>query len=150
MGEFCEKKEDCSLSNSACQPDNTCACDDSYLEVDEQCKPAIGGSCDTTEDCAVDNTECVTDSGDKEDETAPVEQKKCRCKVGFSHHTKSDCLPNANKYGDECEESEQCQPLLGPLGKCIDEECVCDEEHHHYKDGKCNEKKGTLLKGSTF
>uniref|UniRef100_A0A1B0CC30 EGF-like domain-containing protein n=1 Tax=Lutzomyia longipalpis TaxID=7200 RepID=A0A1B0CC30_LUTLO len=140
LGEFCEKKEDCTLSNTACQPDNTCACDDGYMEMDGQCKPVIGGSCETTEDCAVDETECVTDSADKEDETAGEEEKKvCRCKVGFTHHIKNECLPIASKYKDECKENEQCQPLLGPLGKCIDEECACDEENH-YKDEKCNEK----------
>ncbi|XP_059610468.1 rh5-interacting protein-like isoform X2 [Phlebotomus argentipes] len=141
LGEFCEKKEDCSVSKTACQPDNTCACDDSYIEVDEQCKPAITGSCESNEDCAVDNTECMTDSADKEDETAQMDQKVCRCKEGFTHTANTECLPNASKYGDECVESEQCQPLLGTLGQCIDGECACDEEKHHHKDGKCHEKK---------
>ncbi|GAB0090621.1 uncharacterized protein DMENIID0001_053610 [Sergentomyia squamirostris] len=141
LGEFCEKKEDCSVKNTACQSDNTCTCEDGYLEKDNQCTPAIGGFCESTEDCVVDNTECVTDSADKDDETdAPVEQKTCHCKDGYTHHTNTECLPVATKYGEECVETEQCQPLLGPLGKCVDEECACDDETH-YKDGKCNEKK---------
>lgn len=45
----------------------------------------------------------------------------------------------ATKYEDECKTDEQCTPLLGELGKCVNRNCKCEIIHHH-KDDRCYEK----------
>lgn len=106
----------------------------------------------------MDNSDCieVEKSGDG---------KVCKCKDGYMYSKNSEnCLKEgiylfkirnsikpklyiifwiaiATQYNEECSESEQCKPLLGPLGKCLDENCTC-EDHLQYRNGKCLEKKG--------
>lgn len=46
----------------------------------------------------------------------------------------------ASQYGDECNDDEQCTPLLGDLGTCEQNQCVCNEALQ-YNNGKCHEKK---------
>lgn len=46
---------------------------------------------------------------------------------------------SATKYEDECKSDEQCTPLLGDKGKCINRTCKCEIIHHH-KDDRCYEK----------
>lgn len=67
------------------------------------------------------------------------EVKTCRCKEGFVAKN-NECLEKAKAYGEECEATEQCTPLLGDLAECdAGGQCVCkDEAHYHYN--KCNKK----------
>lgn len=48
---------------------------------------------------------------------------------------------SAKEYNEDCAENEQCKPLLGELGKCVDEKCTC-ENHLQFSNGKCHQKKG--------
>lgn len=91
----------------------------------------------------------------------------CRCKKGFLF-IKDDCLKEGNPktknyslkkqtshfhfcvffqtatdYNEECIDTEQCKPLLGDLGKCVDSKCAC-EDHLQYNKGKCYEKRGMI------
>lgn len=70
--------------------------------------------------------------------TARDEAKVCKCKKNFAA-SGNECLPTAS-FGDACEKTEQCTPLLGDLAECSAEgQCVCKEEAH-FNYNKCNKK----------
>lgn len=146
---YCEKDADCTLANTRCTPQKTCVCQTNYFYVNERCMAASGSPCQTVADCAFDEAECTGD-GESESEAEPPSEpssdspKRCRCKRGYLYQSDSNkCLKEAEQYEDECSVDEQCQPLLGELGQCIEGKCQCNEAVHHYKDGKCNTKIGT-------
>ncbi|XP_035776720.1 prion-like-(Q/N-rich) domain-bearing protein 25 isoform X1 [Anopheles albimanus] len=143
---YCEKDADCTLANTRCTPQKTCVCQTNYFYVNERCMAASGSPCQTVADCAFDEAECTGD-GESESEAEPPSEpssdspKRCRCKRGYLYQSDSNrCLKEAEQYEDECSVDEQCQPLLGELGQCIEGKCQCNEAVHHYKDGKCNTK----------
>ncbi|XP_001655599.2 prion-like-(Q/N-rich) domain-bearing protein 25 isoform X3 [Aedes aegypti] len=130
--EYCEKDEDCTLSNTRCSEAHTCVCRPNFFYVNERCKAAQGGTCETVDDCGFEKASC-----ESEDEQQP---KKCDCMKGYLYRDNT-CLKEAEAYEEECTVNEQCQPLLGNLSKCMDEKCKCDESDTHFKDGKCHPKK---------
>lgn len=66
--------------------------------------------------------------------------KSCKCRSGFVAKN-NECLPVAEKYGDECEDTEQCTPLLGDLAECDPEQGVCEcKDGAHFNYNKCNKK----------
>lgn len=170
FGRYCSQDQDCEgLDNTKCDTSrNVCGCADNYYEVDEKCRPGTGGECETADDCIVRNSDCVekeleeevvdSKSGRRISFLSKVEEgvesqddrigeivqdgesgKTCQCKDKYVNYMNM-CLEVAEKYGDTCQESEQCKPLLGDMAKCIDDRCVCDEDSHFNYD-KCNEKK---------
>lgn len=134
--EYCEKDEDCTLSNTRCSEAHTCVCRPNFFYVNERCKAAQGGTCETVDDCGFEKASC-----ESEDEQQP---KKCDCMKGYLYRDNT-CLKEAEAYEEECTVNEQCQPLLGNLSKCMDEKCKCDESDTHFKDGKCHPKKGKFF-----
>ncbi|EGK97521.1 AGAP001638-PB [Anopheles gambiae str. PEST] len=139
---YCERDGDCALANARCSTEKTCVCKPSYYYVNERCKAANGGECETAADCAFEEAVCQSPSVQSEDESVePAEPKRCSCGKGHYYQASGNrCLKEAEQYGDECSVDEQCQPLLGELGQCIEGQCQCDENEHHFKDGKCNMK----------
>ncbi|XP_038123013.1 multiple epidermal growth factor-like domains protein 6 isoform X2 [Culex quinquefasciatus] len=132
--EYCEKEDHCTLENTRCTEVNTCVCKPDFVYVNERCKAAKGGPCATADDCGFDKASCEPPTGSND------QAKKCDCKKGYLYHGNS-CLKEAEAYEEECSANEQCQPLLGKLGKCMDEKCQCDKKDTHYNDGQCHEKK---------
>jgi hypothetical protein len=39
LGEYCETEQHCSVQNTVCTQQKTCACKTNYIEIDGQCKP---------------------------------------------------------------------------------------------------------------
>lgn len=71
-------------------------------------------------------------------------QRLLRERLEENFHSKpkqEDFIFLAKSYDDTCVESEQCKPLLGDKASCNDNKCTCDDSLH-FKDGKCNDKKG--------
>ncbi|KAJ6638602.1 hypothetical protein Bhyg_11339 [Pseudolycoriella hygida] len=135
LGSLCRPtSDDCSTreANTVCTNNNLCSCKDKFIEVDGKCKPGENVDCTQDSDCAMKNSECINDNNE-------INKNVCKCKKGFLF-IKDDCLKEANEYNEECTENEQCKPLLGDLGKCINLTCTC-EQHLQYNKGKCYEKK---------
>lgn len=128
LNKYCNDKSDCQLTNTVCSERNTCVCAENYIAVDEQCKPGNGAPCEKTDDCGYDNATCVSDSKD---------EKHCQCKSGLVF-VKNRCMEEI-EFEEECEENEQCVPLLGTLSKCEENKCICEGDTH-YRDGRCNKK----------
>uniref|UniRef100_A0A182PGL4 EGF-like domain-containing protein n=1 Tax=Anopheles epiroticus TaxID=199890 RepID=A0A182PGL4_9DIPT len=141
---YCERDADCSLANTRCSNQKTCVCKPNYYYVNERCKAAKGGECETAADCAFEEAVCQSPSvSDDGSLMEPAEPRQCDCGKGHLYEAANNrCLKEAEQYGDECSVDEQCQPLLGELGQCIEGKCQCDENEHHFKDGKCNVKIG--------
>uniref|UniRef100_A0AAG5CT36 EGF-like domain-containing protein n=1 Tax=Anopheles atroparvus TaxID=41427 RepID=A0AAG5CT36_ANOAO len=138
---YCERDADCTLENARCSEQRTCVCKTNYFYVDERCKAAKGGECETAADCSFADAECAAEGSSEDGQSAASEPKRCGCKPGYHYHAASNrCLKEAEQYEDECSADEQCQPLLGELGQCIEGKCQCDESKDHLKDGKCNTK----------
>lgn len=136
LGSLCRPTaDDCSTreANTVCSTNNNlCSCQEKYIEVDGKCKPGENVNCTQDSDCAMRNSEC-TDGGTE------TNNKVCKCRKGFLF-IKDDCMKEATEYNEECIETEQCKPLLGDLGKCVDFKCAC-EDHLHHNKGKCYEKR---------
>nr|XP_029715811.1 prion-like-(Q/N-rich) domain-bearing protein 25 isoform X2 [Aedes albopictus] len=130
--QYCDTDEDCTLGNTRCSEVHTCVCRPNFFYVNERCKAKPGETCEVVDDCGFDKASC-----ESEDTQQP---KKCECMKGHLYHGNT-CLKEAEVYEEECTANEQCQPLLGNLGKCIDEKCKCDETDTHFNDGKCHPKK---------
>ncbi|XP_050069193.1 prion-like-(Q/N-rich) domain-bearing protein 25 [Anopheles maculipalpis] len=138
---YCERDTDCTLANSRCSNEKTCVCKTNYFYVDERCKASKGAECETETDCAFEEAVCESPSASEGESVEPSEPKQCNCRKGhFYQPSNNRCLKEAEEYGEECSADEQCQPLLGELGQCIEGKCQCNENEHHYKDGKCNVK----------
>jgi hypothetical protein len=132
--EYCKTAKDCTLPNTQCTRQNTCICQPQYYYVNETCKAGQGKACVADNDCAFEKAVCEAKEG--------ADTKVCDCKDGFVYHD-NKCYKQVESPDDEqCEVTEQCKPLLGELGECIDEKCSCDEEKTHLKGGKCNPKVG--------
>ncbi|XP_063703380.1 rh5-interacting protein-like [Culicoides brevitarsis] len=139
VGEYCEIDSMCSVPNTRCNEQKSCVCKDNYLENDGKCMPAIGAECKESEDCVQENSECVKVTNEKRSTRFSMDEKKyCTCKKQFVH-ADGQCLKKATKYEDDCKTDDQCTPLLGEMGKCINRTCKCDIIHHH-KDDRCYEK----------
>lgn len=161
VGEYCEINSMCSVPHTRCSESNSCVCNDNYVEKDGKCRPSIGAECDdTNEICEPENSECVKITNEKRATRFSIdkseEKKYCTCKKQYVH-VQGECLKKgknflshnnfnflsffllATKYEDECKTDEQCTPLLGELGKCVNRNCKCEIIHHH-KDDRCYEK----------
>jgi hypothetical protein len=112
------------VANTHCTPEKTCACHSNYIEKDGQCLPGKDSACTTTAECGFPNAEC--------------QMLQCQCKDKFVY-VKDTCLPVAENKDEACQDKDQCTPLLGPLGSCIDSKCTC-ADHLHFKDGMCHER----------
>uniref|UniRef100_A0A1I8JU26 EGF-like domain-containing protein n=2 Tax=Anopheles funestus TaxID=62324 RepID=A0A1I8JU26_ANOFN len=138
---YCERDADCALANTRCSSEKTCVCKTNYYYVDERCKAVKGAECESETDCAFEEAVCQSPNESEDESVDPSEPKQCNCKKGhFYQPANNRCLKEAEQYGDECSVDEQCQPLLGELGQCIESKCQCNENEHHFKDGKCNVK----------
>lgn len=130
LNEYCKETADCKLSNTVCSDRNTCVCAENYFAIDNECKPGNNAPCTNTQDCGFDEAICV-------DDPKEIEKKYCQCKAGLVF-VNDKCLEEKN-FNEDCEESEQCVPLLGPLSKCNEKKCECEGDTH-YRDGRCNQK----------
>ncbi|XP_053669532.1 cell death abnormality protein 1-like [Anopheles marshallii] len=138
---YCERDTDCTLANARCSGEKTCVCKTNYYYIDERCKAGKGAECDTETDCAFEEAVCQSANASEDESVDPSEPKQCNCRKGHLYQPSANrCLKEAEQYGDECSVDEQCQPLLGELGQCMDSKCQCNENEHHFKDGKCNVK----------
>lgn len=73
----------------------------------------LGYPCGQDSDCRVDGSYCYLD------------WQSCRCKEGYSEDSSwTKCLKKAERYGDSCETSWQCQDL-GPMAQCDHNVCDC-------------------------
>jgi hypothetical protein len=79
LEEFCEKSEDCKITNTVCTTKNTCECISNFIaQNDNQCKPGMNAECEQTEDCAFKNSECKVELVNE-----TTISKKCGCSEEF-------------------------------------------------------------------
>lgn len=71
--------------------------------------------------------------------------KRVSVETGLGRDEWNQINVSAKSYNDTCTEDDQCKPLLGEKATCNDNQCTCDETLH-FKDGKCNDKKGDFFK----
>ncbi|XP_013111250.2 prion-like-(Q/N-rich) domain-bearing protein 25 isoform X1 [Stomoxys calcitrans] len=132
LGSECDSNDACTIEHTICS-NRHCMCKEGFVQKDEQCVPGLGAECLDDNECTnVANSKCeaTTSSG------AENIQKTCQCRKGFVHF-KDECLKEAEEIEEECDETEQCKPLLAT---CVNRKCSCADEQH-FQNGRCEVKK---------
>lgn len=87
VGEYCEIDSMCSVPHTRCNDQNSCVCQDKYLEKDGKCMPGVGAECKVVDECVQENSECVKKSTEKRSTKFSLdlkeEKKFCTCKKQF-------------------------------------------------------------------
>uniref|UniRef100_A0A1I8M9G4 EGF-like domain-containing protein n=1 Tax=Musca domestica TaxID=7370 RepID=A0A1I8M9G4_MUSDO len=133
MGAECDSNDACPIEHAICS-NRRCVCKDGFIQENNQCVPGLGAEC-------LDDDECVNIANAKCEATtsstgAEEQRKSCQCRKGFVHF-KDECLKEAEEIEEECEETDQCKPLLAT---CVNRKCSCSEEQH-FQNGRCESKK---------
>ncbi|XP_073816208.1 uncharacterized protein isoform X2 [Musca autumnalis] len=132
LGSECDSNDACPIEHTICS-NRHCVCKDGFVQKDNQCVPGLGADCSNDDECGnIANATCEAITSSTEEQ-----RKSCQCRKGFVHF-KDECLKEAEEIEEECEETEQCKPLLAT---CINRKCSCTDEQH-FQHGRCEAKKG--------
>ncbi|XP_061392061.1 uncharacterized protein LOC133327560 [Musca vetustissima] len=138
LGSECDSNDACPIEHTVCA-NRRCVCKDGFMQKDNQCVPGLGADCMDDDECGnITNAQCAATTTSSNG--AEEQRKSCQCRKGFVHF-KDECLKEAEEIEDECEDTDQCKPLLAT---CINRKCSCTDEQH-FQHGRCEAKKGKPL-----
>uniref|UniRef100_A0A6M2DXU4 Putative platelet endothelial aggregation receptor 1-like isoform x2 n=1 Tax=Xenopsylla cheopis TaxID=163159 RepID=A0A6M2DXU4_XENCH len=131
LNDNCSYDGDCRMQNVYCdQQQHKCVCKRGFKLNNNRndCIATVGVTCQSNQDCAsLPNSLCTSNL--------------CVCKYNYVPHPEEQICLERKKLGEHCKVGEQCHTQYNFNAHCINEVCVCREDHHESMNKTCIQSK---------